>query len=270
MGNRQKTVRMSLIGLSLLALIATVVMPVSARAKGQPGERLGLTGLLDYSWAWYDLYTRHNDPIDAYNEENYMELYALTDINMPFIASHEYEELNKEHSDGRFEGNLPYSGYAAFVEQAGHLIDFGFEFEKTWDGMSIAEMKGDLVKEVGRLDVVAGHMTDERTITRDGVKIERDTYEYRLTGDGAIAIAIWGDVYTFQGDELNQTKAVYMHLTESELEFLVASAFMGIQFTPVPLGEGDMTPDEAAQSLEAVGFTIQTRGGVRDGVLSIR
>lgn len=266
--NRHRTISATLAALALaLAVLAAAVPPAPARAGQQPG----FTGLLDYSQAWYDLYTRHNDPIDEYNDANYMELYALTDVNIPFIASHEYEELNPKHADGRFEGNLPYSGYAAFVDQAGTVIDFGFQFEKTWDGNSIAEQKGDAVQERGRLDLAAGHMTDERAILRGDVKIERDTYEYKLTAEGAaVALAVWGDVYTYQGDEMNRTQAVYMRLTESGMEFVMASGFLGVAFEPVSLGGGEMTPEEAVQALEAAGFTIQVRGGVRDGALTLQ
>ena len=132
-------------------------------------------------------------------------------------------------------------------------------------------MKGDVVLERGRMDVVAGRMIDERSVTRGETQIERDAYEYRLAGNGGmIALAMWGDLYNFQGEERNQTKAVYLRMTENGLDFVVASAMMGVNFPPVPLGDGEMTPDEAALALKAAGFAIQIRGSVLGDAVSIQ
>lgn len=127
MRNRWKAARILLSVLVLLIFTATFVLPVPALAEAtRPASPL------ECSWIWNELYGLYGGAIDAYNEANYMELTELTDMGIPFIAASEYEELNKEHLDGRFEGNLQYSGYAAFVEQAGPLIDFGSEYTREW------------------------------------------------------------------------------------------------------------------------------------------
>lgn len=254
-----KTTRRLWIVLLLLSLIAA---PSALAQEARPAS------LLEYSWVWYELYGLHSAAIDAYNDANYMELSALSDVGIPFVAASEYEELNKAHADGRFEGTLPYSGHEAYVEQAGGMVDFGLAYARDWDGMSIAEKKGDLVTERGRLDIAAGRVTCERTVAREGAHIERDTYEYKLTPDGGVlALAAWGDLYNYQGDERNLATAVYLQITQDALVFVLASANMGPQFAQVSLGEGEMTAEEAAQAFEAAGYVVQMRGAVRDGAV---
>ncbi len=274
MKTRSKFIRMLFIATICLLLAAGAIPGVSALAQegSLPGQNLGLKGISDFSAEWYRLYALYRDAIDAYNQADPdMMLSPLNNAEIPFILGSEYDMLNSQGADGRFEGVLGYTNTKGFTEKSGHLLSFGREVVREFDGFSIAERKGDLEQEEGSLDLLAGHMVARRVVKRGETEIERDYYEYRLLQDGGMVLtAIWGDLYNFQGDEANRTEAVYMRVTEAGLDFFTARGSAGVKFTQVSLGEGDFTPEEAAKAFENAGFAIQTSGSVKDGVVEVR
>lgn len=258
-----------------LTLIAAGAVPRgSALAQGFSllGEKLGLKGISDFANEWYRLYGLYRDAIDAYNEADPdMMLTPLGNAEIPFILGSSYDLLNPQGADGRFEGTLGLPNKMGFLEKSGPLLSFGNESVREFDGFSVAEMKGDLELEEGSLDLQLGHMLNRRSVTRGEREIERDAYEYKLLeGGGMSVIAVWGDLYNFQGDEANRAEAVYLRVTEAGLNFFIAKAYAGVAFAPVPLGDGDLLPEDAMAVFEAAGYSISVSGTVRDGAVTIR
>ncbi len=258
-----------------LALAAVSVPGVTALAQGAPlpGEQSGIKSISDYIAQWRLLYNPYRDAVNTYNKADPdMVLTPLDNAEIPFILADLYDALpGGQEADGRYEGVLGPTDMQGHLERAGSILSFGRESVRTWDGLSIAAMKGDLELEEGSLDLRAGHMVVRQAIRRGEADIERDYYEYKLLESGGMhLIAIWGDLYNAQGMEVNRTVGVYMHLTEAGLAFFTAQANAGTAFTPVLLGEGEWTLEEAAKAFEAAGFAIQISGGVKDGAVEIR
>ena len=258
-----------------LAMAAGAVPGVSALAQEAPlpGEQLGIKNISDYIAQWRRLYNPCRDAVNTYNRADPdMALTPLDNAEIPFILADLYDALPEgQEADGRYEGILDPTGMQGYLEKSGHILSFGRESVRDWDGLSIAAMKGDLELEEGSLDLRTGHMIVHQAIRRGEADIEWDYYEYKLLeGGGMHLIAIWGDLYDAQGMEVNRTVGVYMRLTEAGLAFFTARGSAGAAFTPVALGEGEWSLEEAIQAFAGAGLAVEKQGSVNDGAVEVR
>lgn len=78
------------------------------KAGGQ--SSFNLKNISDYSEAWNELYNQNEAAINKY-EEPIMELVTP---GLEFVSGVQYDLLNMENKDGRFEGKLMMAGFPGF------------------------------------------------------------------------------------------------------------------------------------------------------------
>jgi hypothetical protein len=225
------------------------------------GEFKSICDISDY---WNDLYTMNEEVINAYEGMPIMELVTP---GLCFISGVQFDLLNIENKDGRFEGELMLAGYQGVVEKKGSLINFGYEDTLEEDGFSPSMKKGDKKSENGNCDLEKGLFFTDSHTDRDGAIIERSTSEFQKQEDGSMcAIVMDGRTLNYNAEEDLYTSYIYIRSGKDQYDFVVASSAIGTDYEILHL-EADMTKEKAMSMFEAAGGTIEKSGGIDKGVL---
>lgn len=224
------------------------------------GDFDSISDISDY---WNTIYTSNEKAINSYDGMPIMELVTP---GLCFITGVQYDLLNINNVDGRFEGELLLAGYPGFVEKSGALLTFGYEDTLLEDGFGITSKAGDIRSENGRSDLKNGYYYAESSTDRGGVVIVRETSEFKKQANKDMcALVIDGSTMNFRGDEELKTTYIFIRGGEKLFDFVVAESEAGTAFEVLHL-EDDMTKTSAIAMFEAAGAVIANSGGIKDGV----
>jgi hypothetical protein len=245
---------------------AVTVAQSAESAKAPAPAARGFQKIGDVSDAWRALYSLNEKAINNYDA---MPIMGLVTPPLTFLGSVQFDLLNTDNKDGRFEGTLMLAGYKGTMERAGSKITFGYDYTLEKDGFGPAAKKGDRNTQTGSLDLSKEHYVADDSSERAGRKIKRSYTEFKRLGDGSmICLAIFAHTINGKGDAETGSEAVYIHNGKDLFDFVTAKAAVGPEFQKVSFAEkGDLTKAQAVEAFKAAGFTIDQTGGVRDGKL---
>ena len=158
--------------------------------------------------------------------------------------------------------------YQGFVEKRGTKMTFGYDDLREKDGWSDSQKAGDRLVENGSFDLAKLDYIVEDYTEREGVKLERNYYEFKKLSDGSIiCLSLSGQSMNSSGNGVLTNDAIYLHNGVGQYDFVVANAFVGPEFTSVNFATSDMTKAQAIAAFKAAGYTITTSGGIKNGKL---
>ena len=235
-------------------------------AKPPAPAATGFQKIGDVADAWGALYNQNEKAINSWDG---MPIMSLVTPPLTFVGSVQFDLLNTDNKDGRFEGTLLLAGYKGFVEKAGSKITFGYDYKREKDGFGPTAKAGDRNTQSGSLDLSKEHYIADDSSERAGKKITRTYTEFKRLGDGSmICVSFSGHTINGKGDPESASDAVYIHNGKDRFDFVTANAAVGPEFQEVSFaGKGDLTKAQAVEAFKAAGFTIEQTGGVRDGKL---
>ncbi len=218
-----------------------------------------ISDILDY---WNALNKKHEEAINEY--EGFVTL-TLVSAGLGFASGIQYDLLNLDNKDGRYEGELMLAGYDGFIEKAGPNLTFGYEdvLEKDgWDSKA-----GDKVWESGNCDLEQGYYYSETARERDGTIIYYEVEEFLKEANGDMSCLITtGRRYDARGEESPHTSYLFMRLGEDRYEFVIANTDQGTKYDILRIKE-DMTKEKALALFKEAGAAIESKGGIVNGVL---
>ena len=222
----------------------------------------------DFSNAWTGLYNQNEALINAYEG---MPIMALVTPQLTFALSVQYDMLNLNNQDGRFEGKLMLAGFPGFVEKKGRLINFGYDDTLEKDGFGPGAKAGDRSVNSGFLDIGAGYYRSEVTTHRDGKMIKRSYCEFKRFADGSMAcLDFSGSTLNSRGDAENSDQVIFLHNGPGRYDFVVAKGASGPDFKTINFADnGDITKEKAIELLQAAGYTLEKTGGIQNGKLVV-
>jgi hypothetical protein len=229
-------------------------------ATNSSGTFKGITDMADY---WNNLYTGNEAAI------NKMEapLLELVTPSMCFVVGVQYDLLNLNQADGRFEGALMLAGYPGFVEKKGSQLTFGYEDTLKEDGFSSQMLKGDKLVESGSCDLDKGHYFADSFTDRAGTKITRSTSEFQKEADGSMStITVQGSTLNWNNEESLTTTYIFIRSGKNQYDFVIATSTKGTAYDAIPL-EADMSKEKAISLFKAAGATVTKSGGIKDGAI---
>lgn len=224
------------------------------------------TTIAEFSEVWNGLYNKNEAAINRYEG---MPIMGLVMPQLSFAMSVQYDGLNLEHKDGRFEGKLILAGHPGFVEQTGDRITFGFETTREKDGFGPSAKAGDKLSHQGFLDLKAGYYHAEEATERGGKKISRNVTEFKILEDGSmICIDSRGNTFDARGEEAVKDQVIFLHNGPGRYDFVIGNGKNGPEFSPITFADkGNLTKEEAIELFKAAGYTLDKVGGIRDGQL---
>jgi predicted MPP superfamily phosphohydrolase len=254
--------------------------PAGESAASQPAESpsasspatapagTGLRNIADMSEAWGALYKQNEKAINDYDG---MPIMGLVTPPLTFVASVQFDMLNMDNKDGRFEGQLMLAGYKGFVEKAGPKITFGYDDKLAKDGFGPNAKAGDRTVSNGSLALDKEYYICETFTERAGRKIDRSYYEFKRVPDGSmVCLALSGHVFNFRGDEEPGDEVIYLHNGAGRYDFVIAKGKTGPEFKAISFADkGDLTKEQALELFKAAGYTIETSGGIQGGKLVV-
>lgn len=219
----------------------------------------------DISDKWNELHSQNEAVINAYE----IPIMELVTGGLCFISGVQYDLLNLDNKDGRFEGKLMLAGWQGFVEKAGNKLTFGYDAVREKNGFSPNDKVGDKLAEKGSFDLSKEYYITEQFTERDGKKINRSYYEFKRLGDGSmISLELGGNMFDIKGNEKPTSDATYIKSGKDTYDFVIARAEKGTGFEPISFANnGDMTKDQAIAAFQKAGYTIDMTGGIKDGAL---
>ena len=241
-------------------------------AADSSGEEIVLRGKFekigDFLDAWEAAYKDKEAIINSYEGMPIMELVTPP---MAFMSGVMFDLLNSENKQGRFEGELMGAGYPGFIERAGETITFGSDYIRDKDGYSPAMKKGDRDVENGTFQLDKGYFKTEVYTERGGKKIHVSYADFKKVADGnMICFYLNGDAFDGKGEAKNSNSLTFIHNGPDQYDFVVASAEIGPDFTPISLADkADLSKDEAIKLFTEAGWKIDQTGGIKDGKLVV-
>lgn len=234
----------------------------AAAAKG------GMQKISDVSDAWDVLYKQNEKVINGYEG---MPIMDLVTPQMTFLMGIQYDMLNMENKDGRFDGTLMLAGYKGFVEKHGSKITFKSEQTLEKDGFGPLAKKGDHKVNSGSLDLDKKYYIAEDFTERAGAKISHAYYEFKMLGDGSmVCLDFSGSSINGKGDSVTSNSVVYLHNGKNQYDFVIGGAKTGPDFKTFSFADkGDLTKQQAIDLFKASGYTIEKSGGIKDGKLVV-
>lgn len=229
-------------------------------ATNGSGTFKSITDMADY---WSNLYTGNEAVI------NKMEtpLLELVSPAMCFVVGVQYDLLNLNQADGRFEGDLMLAGYPGFVEKKGSQLTFGYEDTLEENGFTPQMAKGDILVEKGNCDLDKGYYYADSFTDRAGAKITRTTSQIQKEKDGSMStITVQGSTLNWRNEESITTTYIFVRNGKNQYDFVIASSEKGTAYDAIPL-EADMSKEKAVSLFEAAGATISKSGGIKDGAI---
>lgn len=224
----------------------------------------GFKKIADMSEAWNDLYSKNERIINNYEG---MPVIELASVGMGFISGIQYDLLNMDNKDGRFEGELLMAGYQGFVDKKGSKIVFGYDDVLDKDGFGPNNKAGDRMVENGLFLTDKEYYVSDSFTERNGVKTSRNYYEFKRLKDGSmICFELNASTNDFRGDENIRNNFVFIHLGDNICDFVIASAKTGTEFEKLSLvGKDNLTKEQVVEIAQNAGYTIEKNGGIKDG-----
>lgn len=236
----------------------------SPQAPSVPGTFDTISDIAD---EWSRLNNLHEQAVNDYQSDR-MPLMELVTPGMGFISGVQYDLLNMQNADGRFEGELMLAGWPGFIERKGAALTFGYDGTRKEDGFSPNDKTGDRLVENGHADLSTGLYISDSHTERDGEKINRNYYEFLRLGDGSmVCIQMTSRLYSYNGDKDPASTLSYMRIGENRFDFIVSTSQTGTDTQPVSLNNQEMTKEQAMAAFEAAGFTPTESGSLKDGKL---
>lgn len=251
--------------------VSAALPAASAPAEPSPATPTPATGMQkisDMSEAWNALYNQNEK---AVNEYKGMPIMGLVTPPMTFIASVQFDIMNPDNRDSRFEGKLMLAGYQGFVEKSGLKIVFGYDDKLEKDGFGPGAKAGDRMVGNGRLELDTETYVSETFTERAGKKIARTYHEFKRLSDGSmICLAQSGQSFNMRGDAENRDDAIFIHNGPGRLDFVIGKAKTGPGFNSISFADqGDLTRAQALELFKTAGYTIENWGGIQDGKLIV-
>lgn len=227
----------------------------------------GLNTISDFSDAWNSAYSLNEAAINNY-EGVIME---LATPGLEFLTGIQFDLLNMENKNGRFEGKLMMAGWPGFVEKDGAKIKFGYDTIREEDGFSPSMKAGDRLVENGNCDLAKGTYQTESFTERNGEKVNRNYSEFKqLKNKDMICLVTTSySVNAMQEAALSNT-CIYIKAGKDKFDFVIGKATQGPAFEMLSLlDKDDLSKDEARQMMEAAGYQIKDSGYVENGTLVV-
>ena len=283
---KENRLRNKIIALSVLLLAAiwtsgcgkkdaTQPLAGDAAAAAKPAEaetaapsKGGFEKIGDFLDAWSAAFKQNEEAINAYEG---MPILELVTAPATFIGTSQYDLLNLENKNGRFEGTMMLSGIKGFVEKSGSKIAFGYDRTLDKDGFGPLAKTGDHEVEKGSADLDRRHYLDESTTERGGKVIVRTVNEFKQLSDGSIICLVFrGQAINARGEEEAGDSVIYIHNGKGRYDFVVGKGTTGPGFAGFSFAEkGDLTKDQAIEALKAAGYTLEKSGGIADGKIAV-
>jgi hypothetical protein len=229
--------------------------------SGQPSlgdtEMNSLSNIVE---KWQEASEAHTDAVSAYdNQDNLFLPLQLVGPELTLAMIVQYDLLNIYNNDGRFEGELMFSGFKAFVEKSGPKIVFGGDNTITEETGSYEI--GDRIVENGEADLNKVWVKSEEYVERGGATITHSYVEVIQMNDGSMALL------SLSGNsDSGETDAVFIHAGQTVYEYVVATAQLGVDFSVLSLGNG-FDKAQARSFLESAGYTVTSIGSDVSGKL---
>lgn len=238
------------------------------RTAAPAPAKTGFQKIGDMSDAWSELYKQNEAVINRYEG---MPIMGLVTPPLTFVSGVQFDMLNMDNRDGRFEGKLMLAGYPGFVKKAGAKITFGSDRTLEKDGFGPSAKAGDRMVESGSLALDQEHYITETFTERAGRKIHRGYTEFKRLADGSmICLAMSGQTLNFRGDEELRDDVIYLHNGAGRYDFVIAKAQTGPEFKSISFADkGDLTKEQAFELFKTAGYAIDQTGGIKDGKLVV-
>ena len=249
------------------AATTSTAKPTVSTASPAPAKT-GVQEIGDIFNAWNKLYKANEKVINGYEGMPIMELVTP---GATFIGSIQYDMLNLEKKNGRFEGTLPLAGYQGFVERNGSKITFGSDRKLEKDGFGQLSKTGDRKVENGSVNLDQKYYIAENFTERAGKKIAREYDEFKMLGDGSmVCLVLNGTALNARGAEEIIDSVIYLHNGKDQYDFVLAKGKAGPEFKIISFADmGDLAKDKAIELFKASGYTIDKTGGIKDGKLVV-
>lgn len=234
----------------------------SPAGGGASGESIGISAIAD---EWSRLSALHEGALNSYDNMNNLFLpLQLVGPELTLAMCVQYDLLNVNNANGRFDGALMFNGQQAFVERTGMKLVFGSDHTVPEGSASGSQEPGDRLVEDGEADLAKLWLKSEGYTERGGAKITRSYIEVIKMSDGSMAlISLSGSV---DEDGQQTAGAVFIRSGEDVYEYVVASSEAGVDFPLLSLG-GGYDRAAAKSALEGAGYTVTDSGAEVNGKL---
>lgn len=228
----------------------------------------GLQKISDMANAWNKLYGQNEKVINDYEG---MPIMGLVTPPLAFASAVQFDIMNPNNQNGRFEGKMMMAGYRGFVERSGARLTFGYDDTLAKDGFGPAAKAGDRVTGSGSLALDPGYFIWETTSERAGKKTDRSYTEFKRLADGSmVCLSMGGRLVDFRGNENPGDDVIYLHNGAGRYDFVIAKGKTGPGFQSISFAEkGDLTKEQALELFKAMGYTIEQSGGIQGGKLVV-
>jgi len=218
----------------------------------------------DYCDYWNAVYATNDKAITAFGG---LEIIQLMSPGLTMAMNCVYDILNLYDENGRFEGKLLLSSYEGYIDKNSSQIDFGYEHVVSEEEALSEEGIGDKKVEKGTFYLKERHLISDNYTERDGKKIDRTVSEFKVEKDGSISVI---EVYGRKSSSSERLSTSYLFVRngENRYDFVIANSEIGPEFNQLSL-EDDMTKEKAIELFEKAGATIESSGGIKDGVLAL-
>jgi hypothetical protein len=247
---------------------AAVASQPTESAPAPAAAKAGFRKIGDVLDAWSDLYKQNEKVLNGYEGMPIMELVTPP---LALVTAIQFDLLNPDNKDGRFEGTLALAGFKGSLERSGSKITFGYDRTLEKNGFGPLAKAGDRDMENGSLDLGLKYYQAESSVTRAEKRISRRCVEFKQLADGSMICLIYsGQAFNARGDEEMSDNVIFLSNGKDRYEFVVAKGKIGPDFKNFSFGEnGDWTKEKAIEGIKAAGYEIEKSGGIKDGKLVV-
>ncbi len=250
--------------------VAPMGTQTTAVKKGKPANKTGdaakvpqrFTKLVHFLDLWNSLFNANEPVINQYKG---MPILGLVTPALGLVTSPQYDMINSQNKDGRFEGKLLLAGKKAFIEKKGAVVTFGYRQTLEKDGYGPAAKKGDVKVEQGVADLDKGYYSVKMWTERAGKKISHNNYEFKKLADGSM-ICLYTADSTFR--KRRTLTFIFLHNGKAKYDFVVAKGKKGVEFKDISFGvKGTLDKAGALKLAADSGYVVKKKGGIRAGAL---
>lgn len=222
----------------------------------------------EFSELWDNLYKANEKVLNEYEGMSIMELVTPSTC---FISGVQYDLLNIDNKDGRFEGELMFAGYQGFVEKKGPILTFGYDDVLEKDGFGFSSKASDRKVENGTCDLEKVYFFEESYTEREGKIFTRTVSEFRQEKDGSMScFVLSGGDFDIRGDISPHSDYLFVRNGKNQYDFVIAVGQEGPDFKVISLKDHeDMTKEKAIELFEAAGYVVEKSGGIVNGKLTL-
>lgn len=241
--------------------------PAAAGDKAEQQSSSDFKQISDFADAWNAAYEQNEAAINSYE----VPIMELVTPGTEFITGVQYDLLNMENKDGRFEGELMMAGFPGFVEKDGSKITFGYDYTRDEDGFSPSMKAGNRLIENGSCDLAAEIYQTESYTERNGEKVQRSYSEFkRLKNQDMICLVTNGSSFNLREEADPANTCIYIKAGKDKFDFVIGKATVGPAFEKLSfVDKSDLTKDDARKLMEAAGYQIEQTGGISGGTLVV-